>query len=251
MLDRETLNKLREMKLSAMADKLAWQLERPDMQCLSFEERLGMLVDAEWLAKRGRRINRLIKQAEFRLTADVEDIDYHGKQGITKADVMRLCDCSFIKRKQNLILSGPTGIGKTFIACALGRCACNLDISSRYIRISNLFLAFEEARSSKEYTAFRKRLTNVPLLILDDWGMKAFTVSETHELMELFEVRYNKTSTVVAGQLPSTSWPKLFPDPTLAEAVLDRFIHNSYKFNLTGESMRKTNAMKNFDDNDS
>jgi DNA replication protein DnaC len=118
MLDHATQHKLREMKLTAMADKLAWQLEQPDMRGLSFEERFGMIVDAEWLAKRGRRIDRFIRQAEFRFPAAVEDVDYHNKRGITKDDVLRLSDCAFIQKRQNVILSGPTGVGKTYLACA-------------------------------------------------------------------------------------------------------------------------------------
>ena len=247
MLDNATINKLRDMKLSAMADKFAWQLEKPDMQSLSFEDRFGMLVDAEWLDKRGRRINRLIRHAEFRITAAVEDINYLGMRGITKADVMRLCDCVFIQRHQNLILSGPTGVGKTFISCAIGRCACNLGIASHYIRVSDLLLEFDEARSSKTYLSFRKRLAGIPLLILDDWGLKGYSLGESHDLMEIFERRYDKASTVISGQLPPSSWHELFPDPTLADAILDRVIHNAFKYNLTGESMRKTIALRGFE----
>ena len=247
MLDNATVNKLREMKLSAMANKFAWQLGKPDMQSLSFEERFGMLVDAEWLDKRGRRIDRLIRHAEFRIAVAVEDINYYEVRGITKADVMRLCGCTFVQRHQNLILSGPTGVGKTFISCAIGRCACNLDMAARYLRVSDLLLAFDEARSSKAYLPFRKRLAGVPLLILDDWGLKGFTSGESHDLMELFELRYDRASTVISGQLPPSSWHGLFPDPTLADAILDRIIHNAYKFNLTGESMRKTIAMRGFE----
>jgi len=250
MLNNATLSKLREMKLSTMAKKLEWQLSQPDMQSLSFEERFGMLVDAEWLGKRNRRTDRLIRQAGFRFPASVEDIDYHGKHGITKADIMRLCSGTFIQRKQNLILTGPTGIGKTYTACALGRCACNMDVATQYTRIGDMFFALEEARSSKTYLSFKNRLRGVPLLILDDWGMKAFTMSESHDLNELFELRYDQASTVILSQVPHSSWHELFPDPTLADAIMDRFIHNAYKYNLTGESMRKTIAMRGFESDD-
>ena len=189
MLDKATHHKLREMKLTAMADKLAWLTEQPLMQSLSFEERFGMLVDAEWLAKRGRRIERFVRQAEFRFPAAVEDIDYHVKCGITKDDVLRLSDCSYIQKKQNVILSGPTGVGKTYLACALGRCACQLGMAVRYIRTSDFFLSLEDARASGSYFSFRRRLAKVPLLILDDWGMKPFSMDECHEVMELAELR--------------------------------------------------------------
>lgn len=250
MFDKVTMNKLRDMNLSAMADKLAWLQEQQDTQSLSFEERLGMLVDAEWLAKRGRRIERFIRQAEFRFPAAVEDIDYHAKHGITKEDVLRFSDCSFIQKKQNVILSGPTGVGKTYLACALGRCACQLGIAVRYYRTSDLFLLLEEARASSSYVLFRRRLKNIPLLVLDDWGMKPFSMDECHEVMELAEIRYGKASTLISSQLPPASWHGLFSDPTLADATLDRLVHNAFKYNLTGESMRKTLALQQFEKED-
>ena len=248
MFDKATLNKLRDMKLSAMAAKFAWQQEQPDMQVLSFEERFGMLVDAEWFAKQDRRIDRFIKQAQFRFPAAIEDIDYHEKRGITKPDVLRLSDCLYIQKKQNLIISGPTGVGKTFLACALGRCACRLGIAVMYIRMSDLFLSVSEAHATNSYASFRKRPASVPLLILDDWGIKPFSMVECHEMSELVEMRYGRASTVILSQLPYTSWHELFPDPTQADAVLDRLVHNAYKYNLTGESMRKTLALRQFEE---
>ena len=248
MLDKATINKLREMKLSTMATKFALQQDQPDMQTLSFEERFGILVDAEWMAKHNRRIDRFIKKAEFRFPAVIEDIDYHEKRGITKSDILRLSDCLYIQKKQNLIISGPTGVGKTYLACALGRCACQLGIAVMYVRMSDLFLSFGEAHATSSYTAFRKRPATVPLLILDDWGIKPFSMVECHEMSELVEMRYGKASTIILSQLPHTSWHELFPDPTQADAVLDRLVHNAYKYNLTGESMRKTLALKQFDE---
>jgi len=248
MLDKATTNKLREMKLSTMAAKFAWQQEQPDMQVLSFEERFGMLVDAEWMAKYDRRIERFIKQAQFRFPAAIEDIDYHEKRGITKQDILRLSDCLFIKKKQNLFISGPTGVGKTYLACALGRCACQLGIAVLYIRMSDLFLSLGEAQATSSYAALRKRLASVALLILDDWGIKPFSMVECHEMSELAELRYGRASTVIISQLPHTSWHELFPDPTQADAVLDRLVHNAHKFNLVGESMRKTLALRQFEE---
>jgi len=246
MFDKATINKLREMKLSAMAEKLVWQQSQPGVQGMAFEERLGMLVDAEWLSRHNRRINRSVKQAGFRFPAFVEDIDYHEKRGITKQDILRLSDCNYIQKKQNLIISGPTGVGKTFIACALGRSACEQGLAAKYIRINDLFLALEESRGVNTYVAMRKRLAKVPLLIIDDWGIRAFSIAESHEIMELVELRYGRASTLISGQLPPTSWHELFPDPTLADAIMDRLVHNAYKYNLAGESMRKTLALRQF-----
>ena len=148
MLDKATLNKLREMKLAAMAEKLEWQHEQPEIQKLSFEERFGMLVDAEWLEKHNRRISRYINKAKFRFPATIKDIDYKQKRGITKADILRLSSCMYIQQHQNVILSGPTGVGKTYIACALGRCACEQNLMVSYIRVADLFLALGEARAT-------------------------------------------------------------------------------------------------------
>ena len=176
----------------------------------------------------------------------MEDIDYHGKRGITKDDILRLSDCSYIHKKQGVILSGPTGVGKTYLACALGRCACQLGIAVRYFRISDLFLTLQDARASSSYGSFRKKIAKIPLLILDDWGMRPFSMDECHEVMELAELRYDRTSTLISGQLPVASWHELFPDPTLADAILDRLVHNAYKYNLVGESMCKTLALRQF-----
>jgi DNA replication protein DnaC len=250
MLDKATLNKLREMKLSTMAEKLDWQQEQPDIQNLSFEERFGMLIDAEWLERHDRRINRYISNAKFRFPATVKDIEYNQKRGITKSDILRLSSCAYIQKHQNVILSGPTGIGKTYIACALGRSACEQNIMASYIRVADLFLSLGEARATSSSTSLRKRLASVPLLILDDWGMKPFTMAECYEIMELVELRYDRASTFISGQLPPTSWHELFPDPTLADAILDRLVHNAHKFNLSGDSMRKNLALKQFSDND-
>ena len=244
MLDKATVIRLHELKLHAMADKAVWFGEQTDTAVLSFGEKMGMLVDAEWLARRGRRIDRHIRQAEFRLPAFTEDIDYRSKQGITKEDVLRFSDCSYIRNRQNIILSGPTGVGKTYIACALGTAACRQCISVRYLRISDLFLLLTDARLEGSYSTLRRKLAKTPLLILDDWGMKPFSLDECNEIMELAELRYDRASTLFSGQLPPAAWHALFPDPTLADAILDRLVHNAYKFNLSGESMRKTLADK-------
>ncbi len=244
MLENTTLNQLYDLKLKAMAQTIREQQEQPDMPALSFEERLGLAVEAEWLAKRSRRIQRHVSQADFRFPAMTEDIEYQGKHGITKQDVLRLTDGGYIKKKQNILVSGPTGVGKTYLVCALGRCACNAMVAVRYIRTADLFFEIADAQMTGKYVLFRKKLARIPLLILDDWGMRPFTLEESHEIMELFELRYQKGSTIIAGQLPHANWHELFPDPTLSDAILDRIVHNAHKFNITGESMRKTLAEK-------
>jgi DNA replication protein DnaC len=242
MLNKTTLNQLHDLHLQAMAAKLAEQLEHPDLDALPFEDRLALLVEAEWLAKKSSRISRLIAQAGFRFPATVEDIEYPGKHGVTKADVQRLCEGSYVKRKQNVILSGPTGVGKTYLANALGRWACQQGTAVRYIRVPDFFVRLSDAQLEGRFSAVRDRIAAVPLLILDDWGLRKFSLEESHEMMELFERRYDNASTIISGQAPCGCWHDLFPEAALADAILDRVVHNAYIYNLTGESMRKIRA---------
>jgi DNA replication protein DnaC len=242
MLDKATLNKLHELHLSGMAAAFVRQQEEKDIDAISFNDRFTLLVEAEWLEKKNHRIGRLIKDADFRFPASIENIDFQGKRGITKADVIRLAEGSWLRQKQNLIISGPTGVGKTYMVSALGRRACVQGIAVRYFRVPDLFLKISDVQADNRYPAFRKKIAAVPFLILDDWGLRKFSLEETQELLELFEQRYDRASTLICGQLPHTAWHDLFPDPTLADAILDRVIHNAVKYAVAGESMRKVLA---------
>lgn len=245
MLDKVTLNQLHDLRLAAMACKLV-ELQEQHTPC-SFEDGLALLVQTEWLSKRSRRTNRFVSQAGFRFPAVIEDIDYTGKRGLTKQDIQRLAEGLYLRKKQNILICGPTGVGKTYLACALGRCACYQGFPVRYLRIPDFFTLLADAQMDGACSSFRKKLAAAPLLILDDWGLRKFTLEESHELMELFERRYDNASTLIASQIPCTSWHELFPDPTLADAILDRVIHNAHKLNVTGDSMRKTLAAREDD----
>jgi len=234
MLDNATINQLRELHLSAMAASFKEQQNRPDMSSLTFEERFGFLVEAEWQSRRNKRTQRLIRQAGFRFPAAIEDIDWQSKRGIAKPEILRHSLGTYIKKAHNIIFCGPTGVGKTYLACALGRAACVQGVQVLYIRLPDFF----QRVSNK--SAFHDRCAKVPLLILDDWGLKKFSLEETCELSELFERRYDRASTIISGQVPSTSWHELFPDPTQADSILDRIVHNAYSYSISGESMRKT-----------
>ncbi|MFP3040215.1 IS21-like element helper ATPase IstB [Treponema primitia] len=242
MLNKTTINQLHDLHLSAMAAAFIEQQEQPGPDTLPFDERLALLVEAEWLAKRSKRINRLVTQAGFRFPAVIEDIDYQGKHGISKPDVQRLCEGSYLRNKQNILITGPTGVGKTYLVSAIGRAACYQGTPVTYIRVPDFFVQLSDAQMEGRFTLLRNRLATVPLLILDDWGLRKFTLEESHEIMELFERRYDAASTIISGQLPCSAWHGLFPDPTLADAILDRVVHNAHKFNISGDSMRKTLA---------
>jgi len=244
MFNNATLSQLHDLRLGAMAACFKEQSERGstnknDIRSLSFEERFGILVEAEWLHRRNKRTERLIRQASFRFAAAIEDIDYMSKRGITKGEILKFSLGNYIKKAQNIFLCGPTGVGKTYIVCALGRAACAQGFYVLYTRLSDFFNCAAPCTQGRRFN-FRDKCVKAPLLILDDWGLKKFSLEETAELSDLFERRYGRASTIISGQVPLTSWHELFPDPTQADSILDRIVHNAYSYNITGESMRKT-----------
>jgi DNA replication protein DnaC len=241
MLDQTTLTTLHHLHLSGMA--AAWvRQEEEGMEDIPFPDRFALIVEAQRLENRNRRISRLISQASFRFPATIETIEWQGKHGITRTDFLRLAEASFLRKKQNLLLSGPTGVGKTYIAAALGRAVCEQGTAVAYTRLPELLMKLSEAQAENRYRAVMKKTASFPLVILDDWGLRRFTLEETQEVLELFEQRYDRTSTVICSQMPPSGWHELFPDPTLADAILDRVIHNALKYDISGESMRKVLA---------
>jgi len=247
MLDNATINQLHDLRLHTMASSFKEQLNQKGLNSLSFEERFALLVEAEWLSRRNKRLGRLIRQAGFRFPAILEDIDFKGKRGITKPEMLKLSLGTYIKKAQNIFISGPTGVGKTYLVCALGRAACAQGVQVLYIRLSDFFeRVFSSSEKSRQIT-FRSKCTHVPLLILDDWGLRKFTHEETHELAELFERRYGRAATIISGQIPHSAWHDLFSNPTQADSILDRIVHNAYIYNIAGESMRKTIGQRNLE----
>jgi DNA replication protein DnaC len=239
MLNNATVNQLRELRLTAMACEFQKQQDTQDIAALSFEERFALLVECEWLSRKDKRFQRLVRQAAFRFPALIEDIDYSGKNGISKPEVLKLSLGGYLKKALNILLCGPTGIGKTY-RCALGTAACAQGVQVYYIRVPDFFRQTFDTPAPHRSPQFRDTCATVPLLILDDWGLKNFTSEETSELSYLFERRYGRASTIISGQVPVSSWHELFPDPTQADSILDRIVHNAYQYNLSGESMRKT-----------
>ena len=243
MFDNPTVDKLRELKLKVMAKMLSEP--DPGLQELNFEERFGMMVEKEWLARKNSRIKRLLNSAVLGINAFVEDIDYSIERSIDKKLIQKLSTCSFIEQKLNIVVSGKTGSGKTYIICALGNVACRLDYSTQYFRIPELLLEILTAKNENRYSRFMKQLQKIKLLILDDIGLKAYSLEESRDILEIVESRYNKVSTILSGQIAYTQWYDLFPDPTIADAIMDRVIHNAYILPLDSKrSMREVMAEK-------
>lgn len=214
MLNNPTVEKLRDLKLKVMAQMLS----DPDssLKELTFEERLGIMVEKEWMSKKNSRIKRLLASASLGLNACIEDIDYTVDRKIDKATIHTLSFCSYIEQKLNIVISGKTGSGKTYIACALGNAACRHGYPARYYRIPELLLEIQEAKTESRYARYMSSLQNTKLLILDDIGLKSYTLEESRDILEIAESRYNKASTILSGQISHTKWYDLFPDPTIA-----------------------------------
>ena len=236
----QTLTALRQLKLGGMANALQHQLEQiGTYEGLAFTERLTLLVEQECLNREQRKQERLIRQARFKLAACVQDINYQHPRNLTKAQIARLAQSDWINRGQNLLMTGPCGSGKTYLACALGHNACLHGYSARYYRLSRLLLELTQAKADGSYHKQLKQLARIQLLIIDDWGLETLKPAHRNDLMEIMDDRHGQTSTVVISQLPTDQWYASIGDKTLADAILDRLMHNAHRLQLKGESMRK------------
>jgi DNA replication protein DnaC len=241
MLAQQTADKLRSMRLNGMAEAFMNQITQPANATLSFEERLGLLVDYEWTHRQNRRLARLLKNASFKLQACMEDIDYHHPRGLDRAVVESLSSCQWILSSQNVIVTGPTGSGKTYLACALGTQACRQGLSAKYYQVSKLLSNLHMAKGDGTYPKLLNTLAKTDLIILDDFGLAPLNAAESRDILEIIDDRSQRCSTIVAAQLPIEHWYDRIADPTVADAILDRLVHNAHKLNLKlkGESMRK------------
>lgn len=239
MLTHPTMEKLRAMKLWGMARELEEQLNNSEASSLSFEERLGLMVDREADERRNRRMTASLRKARLRVQACMEDIDYRHKRGLDKGLMMSLASCSYIPKHRNIIITGPTGAGKTYLACALIHKACLEGYSALYRRLPNLLAELAMARGDGRYPRIMAAYAKADLLAMDDWGITRLTKEQRLDLLELIEDRHALKSTIVAAQVPIDLWHDMIGDPTLADAILDRLVHSAYKMELKGESMRK------------
>ena len=242
MIVQKLIEQLSSLKLTGMLKALQQQQEQPAHQNLSFEERLGLLIDRELLERDGRRQTRLLRATKLRLSATIEAVDYRHPRGLDRAYFTELSHNHWIGRYQNLCITGATGTGKTWLACALGHQACRQGYAVRYLRLPRLFEQLQVAHGDGSYTRLMNQLAKADLLILDDWGIQTMITAQRNDLMELIEDRHGLKSTLIASQLPIEKWYDTIGEATLADAILDRLLHNAHRLTLTGESMRRSHA---------
>lgn len=240
MLTEPTLEKLSALKLETMAAAWQEQQKNPEIARLAFDERLGLLVDAEWLHRENCRLSRCLKEAKLKMSqACIEDIDYPARRELDKATIRQLATCRWVQEHQNVIVTGATGTGKTFLACALAQQACRKGYHALYRRASRLFEELTLARADGTYARLLAKIARVDVLLIDDWGLAPVSEPERQDLLEILEDRYQSRSLIMTSQIPPTKWHDYLSEPTLADAICDRVLHNAHRIALKGPSRRK------------
>lgn len=242
MLNSLTITQLEDLGLSGMAAALRQQTQLSEVEHLSFDERLGLLLDRESSDRASRRLERRLRHASLRQSAALAEIDYRAKRGLDKRLMLSLASCDWIKRHQNIVITGATGVGKSFVACALAHAACLEGYSALYWRLSRLLDELTLSRGDGRYLKLLKQLSAIDVLLLDDWGLARLNAVQQADLLELIDERHQKRSTIVTSQLPVEHWHDAMADPTLADAIVDRLIHSAHHITLKGDSMRKRGA---------
>jgi DNA replication protein DnaC len=245
MLIEQTLQKIRAIKLQGFANALEQQLAQPDIQQLSFEERIGLLIDRELLDRSNRKVNKLLKSAKLRQSACVENIDYQHPRGLDRSYIATLTTCDFIRHHHNLFITGPTGSGKSWLACAIGQQACRQGLTVKYIRFTKLLEELRITHADGRYLQLLQQLAKYDLLILDDFGIDPLEPQQQRDLLEIVEDRHKLKSTLITSQLAIKHWHEYIAEPTIADAIIDRLIHHAHKLEL---KIGGTNSMrKKFD----
>jgi DNA replication protein DnaC len=240
----ETIQKLYDMKLQTLATALREMTQMPPDSQLSFEEKLGLLVEREWAERDNRKLARRVKQAKLSIHASPEQIICDPARGLDKPVLRELSSCHWVRAHHNVIAIGPTGIGKSFVANALAQAACRHGFRALFMRVPRLLEELAMARASASYAATLGKLAKIDVLVLDDFLLAPMTDAERRDLLEILEDRYDKTSTVITTQLPTKSWHEALGDPTIADAICDRLVHNAHILALRGGSIRRQKGMK-------
>ncbi|WP_017382206.1 IS21-like element helper ATPase IstB [Paenisporosarcina sp. TG-14] len=246
MTNENTLSKLHEMRLSAMAEQFHEQLRNTDFNDMSFEDRLALMVDVEWSRRKNNKLERIIRGANFRnQQACIEDIEYHADRQLDKTQILRLASCTYIQDKHNLIIKGASGNGKSYLACAFGISACRQLYTVKYVRLPDILEELAVARGEGVYKKVMKSYTKVDLLILDEWLLTSLRENEARDLLEIVEARHQVASTIFCSQFDTQGWYDKIGESTLADAILDRIIHDSYSIFIDGKmSMRERHGIK-------
>ncbi len=239
-----TLMRLNQLRLHGMANALSSQYEHPGTyEALSFEERIQLLADSEYQDRDQRKQKRLLKAAKLKISANAKDIDYQHPRGLKQSMLATLLQCDWINKSQNLLITGPCGSGKTYIACAMGHTACMKGYRVKYYRLSRLLLELTQSKADGSYSKALQTLSKLDTLILDDWGLEPLKGAQRNDLMEIMDDRHASSSTIMISQLPTDQWYQSIGDNTLADAILDRLMHNAHRIKLKGESMRKLQSI--------
>ena len=240
MLVEQTMEKLVAMKLHGMAEALRRWLEKPKDKELAPADLVGLLADAEWIYRENNKLTVRLRNARFRQQACIEDVDYTHPRGLVKSVVLDLASCRWVNAHQNVILSGHTGVGKSYLACALGHKACREGYTVVYRRTSRLLDELAQARADGTLVHLLRRLAKAQVMVLDDFGLEVLNAAQRRDLLEVLEDRYDVSSTIVASQLEPKQWHAVIGDETIADAICDRLVHNAHRIKLGGESIRKT-----------
>ncbi len=244
MLNQPTMEKLYAMKLNGLAEAFREQLETPDSAQLSFEERFGLLVDRQWDWKQNRALTRRLQLARFKERGVIEDIDYQHPRGLDRKLLRTLATSEWVRQHQNLLFIGPTGLGKTWLACALAHKACRDGFFALHKRMAELFRDLAVARADGSIGQLLVKLSRIDVLLLDDFAMAPLKDSERRDFLEICDDRYQRCSTILTSQMPTAHWHEQIGDPTIADSIMDRLVHNSYRIELSGESIRKNRGRK-------
>jgi DNA replication protein DnaC len=240
MLNQQTVDKMNAMKFSAMAEAFEQQLGSGEHAKLSFEERVGLLVDCEWTAREQRKLTRRLRSAKLRHSASLENVNFKHPRGLNRQQVLSLGSCSWIQERHHVVITGPTGIGKSFLACAFAERACRRGFTARYVRMPRLLHELAVGRGDGSYIRLLGRLAKLDLLAIDDWLLAPLRDAERRDLIEVIEDRSERASTLIASQLLAKDWHEVIGDPNQADAICDRLLHNAHRIDLKGPTMRNS-----------